>query len=179
MSDDKLLRILDARESRWHQRKRMAAQYGQTLVTITLCLPHGCRTHPDYIALFPALCTQVRNCLGREGIALLEPHFLAGEDGPACLFSAKGEAVAIKRFCVEAEQTLPGGRMLDVDILSATGQPIGRSELGLPPRRCFVCQQPAAVCVSGALHPPEEVLARAQELRQAVIAALPPNPTTV
>lgn len=168
MADNELLRnILDAREVRWRQRLKLAEQYGQTLVTVTLCLPHSCRTHPDYTEGFPQLCEQVRELLRLGGAVSPSPTFMDGCDGPACFFSAEGDAAMVKRLSVQAEEQLPGGRMLDVDVMTAHGEPIGRSELGLPPRCCFVCTQPAAVCVSRSLHPPEEILQRAAQLLEA------------
>lgn len=167
MGDNELLHsILDAREERWQRRLHLAEQYGQALVTVTLCLPHSCRTHPDYTDLFPNLCGQVRELLRCGGAVSPEPTFMDGNDGPACFFPVEGDTAKVKRLCVQAEEQLPGGRMLDVDVMSPDGDPIGRGELGLPPRRCFVCEQPAAGCVSRRLHHPEEVLQRAGELLQ-------------
>lgn len=166
MADNELLRILDAREERWQQRLHLAEKYGQTLVTITICLPHSCRTHPDYTRLFPRICEQVRELLRLGGAVSPPPTFMDGWDGPACFFPVEGDTAEVKRLCVLVEEQLPGGRMLDVDVMAPYGEPIGRSELGLPPRRCFVCTQPAAVCVSRRLHPPEEILQRAAQLLQ-------------
>ncbi|MEG1942712.1 MAG: citrate lyase holo-[acyl-carrier protein] synthase, partial [Angelakisella sp.] len=70
----------------------------------------------------------------------------------------------IKHICVTAEEKIHGGRMLDIDVMDSSGTPVGRSQLGLPPRCCFVCHEPAAVCVSRRLHPTEEILRRAHEL---------------
>ena len=63
-----------------------------------------------------------------------------------------------------AERLLPGGRMLDIDVMDRQGEPVGREALGLPPRQCFVCRQPAAVCVSRKVHSREEVRQRVEEL---------------
>lgn len=165
MEDNELLHsILDAREARWQQRLRLAEGYGQALVTITLCLPHSCRANPDYAGLFHGLCGRVRELLAVGGAVSPEPTFMDGCDGPACFFPVEVDTAMVKRLCVQAEEQLPGGRMLDVDVMTPGGEPIGRSELGLPPRCCFVCTQSAAVCVSRRLHPPEEILKRAEEL---------------
>lgn len=162
--NNELLNVLDAREVRWQKRLEMAADCGQTLVTITLCLPLVCRTHHDYTSVFPRLCGKVLRRLNFGGVTAGSPTFLEGADGPACLLSVSGDAVTIKRLCIASEEKIPGGRMLDVDVMDSNGNPVGRSEIGLPPRSCFVCDEPAAVCVSRKLHPAEEILRRAHEL---------------
>ncbi len=77
---------------------------------------------------------------------------------------ASAPAARVKAACVAAERLLPGGRMLDIDVMDRQGEPVGRDALGLPPRQCFVCRQPAAVCVSRKVHSREEVRQRVEEL---------------
>jgi len=67
MMDHELLHVLNAREERWQRRLQIAAESGQTLVTVTLCLPLKCRTHADYAPLFLRLCGQVRALLALGG----------------------------------------------------------------------------------------------------------------
>lgn len=164
MADMEMLRVLDAREQRWNKRIEMAGQYGRTIVTITLCLPLSCRTSSEYTTLFPRLCAQVQQHLTQGGICGTEPVYIDGADGPACFMAMSGTPEAVKECCVQTEERFAGGRMLDVDVMDSHGTPIGRSELGLPPRRCFICDQPAAVCVSGRVHQPEDVIRCAGEL---------------
>ena len=61
------------------------------------------------------------------------------------------------RTCVKTEESLPNGRLLDIDITDK--RPISRSDLGLPPRRCFICSGVAAECVATQRHSREEIAA--------------------
>jgi holo-ACP synthase CitX len=54
---------------------------------------------------------------------------------------------AVKRAVVRMEETLAGGRLLDLDVYSRDGTSVDRARLGLQPRACFACSQPARECI--------------------------------
>ena len=84
--------------------------------------------------------------------------------GAAGFVVAAGEAAAIKRICVKIEK-LPGGRLFDIDVMSYAGSPVSREDVGLPPRRCFICTlSPAAQCVREKKHSAIEVNRAVDEL---------------
>ena len=155
--DDELARVLAAREKRWEKRLALVTSRKSCLVTITLCLPVAYRTQVAYEALFHDLCDQFQKILMTNGIRISHEGFMTGEDGPACFLTTDTEASQVKQVCVAAEDSMPGGRMLDIDVMDREGNPIGRSELGLPPRKCFICEEPAAVCVSRKRHSKDEL----------------------
>lgn len=155
--DDELARVLAAREKRWHKRLALVADRKNCLVTMTLCLPVAYRTQAAYEALFHDLCDQFQKILATHGIPFIHEGYLTGEDGPACFLTTESDAERVKQFCVEAEDSMAGGRMLDIDVMDRAGNPIGRSEIGLPPRKCFICEEPAAVCVSRKRHSKDEL----------------------
>ena len=167
-----LMEMLEAREERWNRRLALSRGTGRTLVTVTLCLPVAYRTAPAFGELLDRLFALLREGLAREAADLREEEPLEGADGPARFLTAAAPAREVKRLCVEAEERLPGGRMLDIDVMDGTGEPVGRAALGLPPRKCFVCGENAAVCVSRKVHPREEIDARVEELRRACLAGL-------
>ena len=163
--DERLLRVLDDREKRWNRRKELASKGGfASLVTITVCLPVAYRADPANESLFRALCREYTRLLDEQGWEWSQEDFMTGEDGPACFIAVQQEPKKVKAFSVEAEQQIPGGRMLDIDLMDSNGIPVGREALGLPPRGCFVCEQPAAVCVSRKIHKPEDVARKAEAL---------------
>lgn len=170
--NEELLRVLDAREARWQRRLALARERGCTLVTVTLCLPVAYRTAPEFHRLMGGLFRRFQAILRERGIPFREEEPLEGADGPALFLTAAAPAGEVKRVCVEAEGLLPGGRMLDIDVMDGRGEPVGRSLLGLPPRRCFVCEEPAAVCVSRKVHTKEQIDGRVEELRRQAAAGL-------
>lgn len=163
--DERLLRVLADREKRWNHRLKLATE-GEfsALVTITICLPVAYRADPVNEPLFRALWEEYTRLLDRQGWRWRHEGVLTGEDGPACFIGVEEDPRRVKAFSVEAEEKIPGGRMLDIDLMNKAGTPVGREALGLPPRGCFVCDQPAAVCVSRKVHTPQEVSQKAEAL---------------
>lgn len=85
----------------------------------------------------------------------------AGNDllGPYRVFVASEPASKVKTVTVALERELPGGRVLDLDVLTSDGEPVDRRSLGLEPRCCYVCDRPARECILLARHPLAELLA--------------------
>lgn len=54
-------------------------------------------------------------------------------------------AVELKKNAVEIEESADWCRLLDIDVISRNGA-ISRSDLGLSPRRCFLCEEEAKLC---------------------------------
>ena len=161
---NKLEAMLAAREARWQ--KRMAlAEKSPSLISATLCVPLPYRTDPEMKALLMRSVAALTEALRQAGMRAGEAEWLDGADGPVCFLPCEAEAGIIKHFCVKQEESLPQGRLLDLDVTARGGIPVGRAELGLPPRQCFLCGRPAAECVSAARHAPEEVAVFVEGLR--------------
>jgi holo-ACP synthase len=86
---------------------------------------------------------------------------VAGTDllGPYRVLVASEPASKVKTVTVALERELPGGRVLDLDVLTSDGEPVDRRSLGLEPRCCYVCDRPARECILLARHPLAELLA--------------------
>jgi len=116
--------------------------------------------------------------LVQRGLAALEAagvHLtvaVAGTDllGPYRILLAAEPAAAIKPLAVALERDLPGGRVLDLDILTPNGDPVDRGSLGLELRCCYVCDRPARECLLLARHTLQELLA-AVDVHLALAAA--------
>ena len=149
--------VLAAREARW-QRRMELAEDAPSLVSLTLCLPLSLRTDPEAKAFLEAH--------REEGVSLgpFVEESLDGGAGLTLFISCRSRAESLKLFCVKEEETLPAGRLLDMDVTGRGGRIVGRAELGLPPRKCFLCGRPAAECVAGSRHAPEEIAVFAEKM---------------
>lgn len=167
-TDPQLAAVLAAREARWQHRLTLTRLHRSNLLSLTICLPLRYRTSPALKHLFDPLCRQVIEALTELGFSPVSLPPWDGADGPAFFAVIPGCAQQIKGHCVSLENTLALGRMLDIDLSDKEGNPISRSDLGLPPRRCFVCSRPAAICVSRKLHSPADIDLAVQELLKQV-----------
>jgi len=58
---------------------------------------------------------------------------------------------------IETEESISGGRLLDIDVMNKDGAVVSRELLGFPPRKCFICDKPAIICASRRLHSQQEL----------------------
>lgn len=164
--DKELLSVLVAREQRWEMRKMLAEKRHNCIISITLCVPVIFRTAEEYWIVFQQLCRSFCEFLVSCDQKVSFEGYLRGSDGPAFFISTSAEANMIKKICMEAEEAIPGGRMLDIDVMDYDGTPVSRSNIGLPPRKCFICDKPASLCVSRKLHSQEEIYAHVERLKE-------------
>lgn len=164
--DDQLIKVLRGREERWNIRRSIAEREHHTLITITLCVPADYRNSEEFRMIFQRLCEKFWRILISNNIPARREGTIWNDDGPGCFVSVDAGAADAKRLCVKAEECIPGGRMLDIDVMDGNGVQISRSDISLHPRKCFICDNPAAVCVSRKLHTKDEVSACVERLKK-------------
>ena len=78
--------------------------------------------------------------------------------GPEALYVVEAHARELKQALVALEESHPLGRLWDIDVIDPDAGPVARASLGLPARRCLVCEEPAHACARSRRHPLDEVL---------------------
>ena len=66
-------------------------------------------------------------------------------------------AAEAKRICIVLEGRLHAGRLLDIDVYAAGGEPLSRQSLGWPRRGCLVCKEDAVDCIRRQRHTAKEL----------------------
>ncbi len=92
--------------------------------------------------------------------------------GPWCLALAPSAArpAELKAAAVRVEAASAWARLLDIDVYEVeTGSTVDRASLGLAPRACLLCGEPAHGCARSRRHDPE---ARARRVRALLAEAL-------
>ncbi|MDR0576057.1 MAG: citrate lyase holo-[acyl-carrier protein] synthase [Candidatus Accumulibacter sp.] len=84
--------------------------------------------------------------------------------GPYLILGIDGDPIPVKRRCVALETGHPASRLIDLDVYTPAGEPLGRAALGLPARSCLVCERRAVDCIRARRHDYAEVAARTREL---------------
>ena len=83
-------------------------------------------------------------------------------------------ALLVKKTCCGIEDSHPLGRLMDIDVIEAgdslpdaempSVRLLDRASLGLPPRRCLLCDQPARYCMRAHSHPQEALLTKIEQI---------------
>lgn len=157
-------RILDAKEELSMQQMKLIGEQKCPIISVTLNLPNKEKEawfHKDMlrhtVALLQDMCRQ-------KAISIKEERWIELPIGFAHLIAVAVSAETIKACCIEVEEQANYGRLMDLDVIGLDGFPVGRSGLGYPKRKCWVCEKPAAECVRAKSHTYDEVAAAYQGL---------------
>lgn len=162
-----LSQMLDARERRTAcQRKLLqAARPGEALLSITLSIPGPHKTSEVLERLFDGIISEVDAALA--GVETRERTRLGGATGPELLMLVDLDALELKRRMADIEETSPVGRLADLDVLGRAGDTlysIQRTEIGLSPRRCLICDGEAKACARSRAHTVKEMQEKIAEI---------------
>ena len=91
-------------------------------------------------------------------------HAIHEKTGCEAIFCVEGDPFEIKRRLCALEDAQPIGRLWDIDVLFGMGEKVSRTQLGLPPRKCLLCDQDAPVCARSRAHSVDELLAKTNDL---------------
>jgi triphosphoribosyl-dephospho-CoA synthase len=114
----------------------------------------------------PGLAALLQGAVARLGPAIGLELRVSGRDllGPYHLGVAAAAPEAAKRAALALEAGHPGARLLDVDVYQPDGSQLDRAGLGLPPRPCLACGEPAQECIRLRRHGIPELLERVDAL---------------
>ncbi|MEF9984461.1 MAG: citrate lyase holo-[acyl-carrier protein] synthase [Oscillospiraceae bacterium] len=167
--DKDLEKVLIAREERWNKRQELAKKCNSTIISITLCVPQKFRTAGEFKDILNRLTQCFISQLSKMKIQITLLETIDGDDGTAIFCASKNDCFEVKRACVNFEEQSPACRILDIDVMDKSSNPISRKDIDKPSRRCFVCENDAAVCVSRKLHTKSEVGEKVLEYQEMAI----------
>ena len=150
--------MLDARERRAQAQKTLLGQADGTacLVSLSLNIAGDVKRTPKTRLLFD------------RGIALFDAldfpavtrRITDAVTGTEALILLRADARKVKAALERAEDAFPAARLYDFDVLDASGEKLSRSV----PRKCLVCDGPAAVCARSRAHGLDAVKAATEAL---------------
>jgi len=154
--------MLAAREQRALHQQEATARHGLPLVSLTLVCPGPVKQGLRQQQAMRAALAAVDACLSHALWPAIEREVHWLPSGPEALFVVNAEANALKAALIALEESHPLGRLWDIDVIVA-GRPLSRQQLGLPPRRCLLCDEAAHACARSARHPLPSLQARFEE----------------
>jgi holo-ACP synthase CitX len=155
-SKTEFLAARDARQALLDRACRMARETGSKAVLfISVNVPGADKNRPGVDRLVESAVS----ALHRAGVPTRAVAADCDPLGPYRLLLVSQSPATLKAATVALEADLPGGRVLDIDVLTPDGEPVDRQALGLKPRTCYVCDQPARECMLLKRHTLAELLA--------------------
>lgn len=165
MEEITLTQLLDIREARVQRQKALLHTHGGCLVCLTLNIPGPrkvtAQTGRIFAMAMELVCARLKG-LGCHDIPQQQVHTPAGSEG---YFSVDLPPETLKAAMVEIEESSPVARLFDVDVLTADGKKVSREDLGLPGRKCLLCNRDAPICARSRAH-------RLAELEEKTVALM-------
>lgn len=153
-------KFLAAREARQELLSRALSAGRPATLFVSLNLPGPDKWPPGSTGLFLWGCEQIAETFHGSLLLAADRDAL----GHLALRVLDADPLAVKRLCIGIEERHPAARLLDLDVYSSETSQIGRASLGLPARRCLVCDQPAVECIRVKRHIFDEVISKTHEL---------------
>ncbi len=147
--------ILRAREERWELRQGLVKEHRRPLLSLSMVIPGPDKNRPGVLDGFIALLRAVEESLGD---AVLQTSQVYGEDGSSRHWVVDMAARDLKALSIDIEETHPLGRLADLDVLCENGEPLGRVDIGYPPRKCLLCDKSAKECGVARVHRLDELI---------------------
>ena len=171
-----LEQLLESRDRRVErQRQLLEAFPAGTLLCLTVQLPGSEKRNATSLAIAKAGVEAIRETFLPEYEELRDL-----ETGYEAYFVVSLPSQDAKRKACQIEDTHPLGRLMDIDVIEMADQvghdepvmpgltghlrPMSREELGLAPRKCLLCDQPARYCMRARTHTVSELLERIGQL---------------
>lgn len=155
--------MLNARDERvYFQRKlfnKTTPEENNSLLVMTMAIPGPIKTNELLNKTFDYMVEYVNNSLKSEDILykLKREEYTGYEYFILSTLSPR----EMKELAVSIEETHPIGRLFDLDVLKLNIENqiegTSRTQLGLPVRRCFICNEPAKDCGRSRRHSVEEL----------------------
>lgn len=165
MAEVTLLQILDARERRASKQKALLSRYQKPLICFTMNIAGPVKLNPEIAKGFSFGSGLLLVRLAKAGFVplFLDEQLLA--TGCEGYYIVDAPAERIKALTVALEEESPLGRLLDLDVLTPSGEKLERPI----PRRCLICDQTAAICSRSRAHS----VAQLQETTADLLSQIP------
>lgn len=145
--------MLTAREQRAARQLALRQKYHRPQLSFGLNIPGPVKTTPALRQLFDQTCLSIRDRLTDLNVDILDSQTLYAPTGNEYLLAFDGDETVVKAAMTQLEENTPLGRLFDIDILTAAGEKLSRSE----PRRCLVCECQAQDCARSRRHSVDEL----------------------
>lgn len=138
-----------------------------SLISATLNIPGPVKTSPQLVTILEKMAKIIEKNISILGHKILYKKFLDLKTGPECYIIADFDPTILKENMISIEETELLGRLADIDVLVLRNSQLkilSRSDLGIPPRRCLICDKEAKICARSRNHSLEELHQKIEEI---------------
>lgn len=146
--------ILEAREKRADFQKSLISKYNIPLVTLRVNYPGITKNNKDATYIFNCLSKEIQYVFKDK---LIYNYYSESEEGPILFCIVQGSTVEIKNTAVAIEEEHFLGRLVDIDVYDLQCRAVTRKEIGLEPRKCYICEEMAHKCVRSKRHSEKDI----------------------
>jgi holo-ACP synthase len=156
--------MLAAREARAARQAAAMAQFGRPLVSITIAMPGP--EKDGYLTVRPMMMAlqEMDDLIHACNWPLISRQVFWPKTGPEAIYVVDVNAETLKSAAILLEERHPIGRLWDIDVITTAGVPLSRTEMGMPARRCMLCDRPAHECGRSRRHRLPELLKHIQNM---------------
>jgi holo-ACP synthase CitX len=170
ISLDQLLAARDQRATYLSQ--LMERCPGACIAVFTLVTPGPVKRSAETARLFDAGVAALARLVTRCELMPLAFESFDRPTGEEAYLAVKTDPGFFKMELCKLEESVPYGRLWDMDVVRPDGARVCRADVGFRERGCIVCGKAGRACASRRLHPMDEVLLAARKL----ISTLPGEP---
>jgi holo-ACP synthase len=155
-SDNMLaIAILDAREQRAELQQELIKKYKKTLISARVNYPGLYKDNDITRSIMQIISSKISSSFdGATAYKRMEYSI----EGPYLIQIVNIEPLETKAITVEVENSHPLGRLVDIDVFNPNGTALSRIELGLDPRKCYLCSDMAHNCARSRKHSVDEIV---------------------
>lgn len=160
-----LPQLLDSREQRAFRQREWLNEHSLPLISFTINMVGEVKQNTIAERAFNAGYQEILDeCLSQDMAIVRLEKYTAVTGYELLIVAQPNEVKALKRAMVSIEDTHPLGRLFDIDVIDIDGRPLSRDSLGLPRRRCLVCEDEAKVCARSRRHSLSDLIAKMSEI---------------
>lgn len=158
--------MLKAREYRQQLQQDLISRGQVPLISFTMNIAGPVKVFPLAIMTWQEGIRLIGDYCIKEGWEIMNLTEVKEKTGYEALFSVPADPKKLKHMAVSLEDLPALGRIFDIDIIQTDGTKVSRTELGLPERKCLICEQQAFVCSRSRSHTVTELLERTYHIMQ-------------
>ena len=159
-----LYEILNSREERAARQKSLIEEYNNSLISFTLNIPGAKKDSPIYREIHHIGMKKILDDIEKHAYKILYSQSYHKNTGSEGFIIVDIDPLELKKMTLHIEETHDLGRIFDIDVLDNNHRQIGRSDLGVGPRKCLICSEDAKVCSRSRRHSIDQLLEKIDEL---------------